>query len=93
MRGLATGIYGGDQLGLKDLISGGSTSIIRRAKTGANRMSNYVPLDEAAKRLGVNPDQLVEMLSRGDIFGYRDGASWKFKPERSSAYSKRWLAI
>ncbi|MFO0922022.1 MAG: helix-turn-helix domain-containing protein [Pirellulales bacterium] len=44
-------------------------------------MSNYVPLDEAAKRLGVNPDQLVEMLSRGDIFGYRDGASWKFKPE------------
>ena len=24
---------------------------------------------------------LVEMRSRGDIFGYRDGASWKFKPE------------
>ena len=44
-------------------------------------MSNYVPLDEAARKLGINPDQLVEMLSRGDIFGYRDGASWKFKPE------------
>ncbi len=44
-------------------------------------MSNYVPLDEAAKRLGLNPDQIVEMLSRGDMFGYRDGASWKFKPE------------
>ena len=44
-------------------------------------MSNYVPLDEAAKRLGVSADSLVEMLSKGEIFGYRDGASWKFKAE------------
>ena len=44
-------------------------------------MSNFVPLEEAAKRLGVSADELVEMRSRGDIFGYRDGASWKFKPE------------
>ncbi len=44
-------------------------------------MSNYVPLDEAAKLLGVSPEELVEMRSRGEIFGYRDGASWKFKPE------------
>lgn len=43
-------------------------------------MSNFVPLDEAAKKLGVSADELVEMLSRGEIFGYRDGASWKFKP-------------
>ncbi len=43
--------------------------------------SNFVPLEEAAKRLGVSADELVEMRSRGDIFGYRDGASWKFKPE------------
>lgn len=43
-------------------------------------MSNFVSLDEAAKKLGVSSDELVEMLSRGDIFGYRDGASWKFKP-------------
>lgn len=44
-------------------------------------MSNYLPLDEAAKILGVSPEELVEMRSRGEIFGYRDGASWKFKPE------------
>ncbi len=44
-------------------------------------MSNFVSLDEAAKKLGVSADELVEMRSRGDIFGYRDGASWKFKPE------------
>ncbi len=43
-------------------------------------MSNFVSLDEAAKKLGVSSDELVEMLGRGDIFGYRDGASWKFKP-------------
>ncbi|QDV27881.1 helix-turn-helix domain-containing protein [Aureliella helgolandensis] len=43
-------------------------------------MSNFVPLEEAAKKLGVNADALVEMLSRGEIFGYRDGGSWKFKP-------------
>ena len=44
-------------------------------------MSNFVPLDEAAKKLGVSTDELIEMRSRGDIFGYRDGGSWKFKPQ------------
>ncbi|RMF44577.1 MAG: DNA-binding protein [Planctomycetota bacterium] len=44
-------------------------------------MSSFIPLDEAAKRLGVTTDELVEMRSRGEIFGYRDGGSWKFKPE------------
>jgi hypothetical protein len=41
----------------------------------------FVDLKEAAKMLGVTPEELVEMRSRGDIFGYRDGASWKFKIE------------
>lgn len=44
-------------------------------------MSNFVSLEEAAKKLGVSAQQLVDMRSRGDIFGYRDGSSWKFKPE------------
>ncbi len=44
-------------------------------------MANYVSLDEAAKILGILPDELVEMRSRGEIFGYRDGSSWKFKTE------------
>jgi excisionase family DNA binding protein len=38
-------------------------------------------LDEAATRLGVTPDELVEMRSEGEIHGYRDGASWKFKTD------------
>ncbi|MEQ1827224.1 MAG: helix-turn-helix domain-containing protein [Pirellula sp.] len=44
-------------------------------------MASYVSLDEAAKILGISPDELVEMRSRGEIFGYRDGTSWKFKSD------------
>ncbi|MCU0707262.1 MAG: helix-turn-helix domain-containing protein [Pirellula sp.] len=44
-------------------------------------MSNYVSLDEAAKILGITTDELIDMRSRGEIFGYRDGTSWKFKKE------------
>jgi hypothetical protein len=39
----------------------------------------FVDLAEAAKMIGVTPDALVEMRSKGTIFGYRDGSSWKFK--------------
>lgn len=41
----------------------------------------FVSLQEAAKMIGVTPEALVEMRSKGVIFGYRDGASWKFKVE------------
>ncbi len=41
----------------------------------------FVELNEAAKMIGVSPDGLIEMRSKGGIFGYRDGASWKFKLE------------
>ncbi|MDA1052453.1 MAG: helix-turn-helix domain-containing protein [Planctomycetota bacterium] len=44
-------------------------------------MSQFLELNEAAKRLGVSPDKLVEMRSNGDIRGFRDGASWKFKED------------
>ena len=42
---------------------------------------NFVLLEEAAKLLGVTPDALVEMRSRGEIRGFREGSSWKFKME------------
>lgn len=41
----------------------------------------FIDLIEAARMIDVSPEELVEMRSRGDIFGYRDGASWKFKLE------------
>jgi len=43
--------------------------------------SKFVDLKEAARMIAVTPEELIEMRSRGDIFGYRDGASWKFKLE------------
>lgn len=43
--------------------------------------SKLIELNEAAKLLGVTPEQLQEMRQRGDIHGYRDGASWKFKQD------------
>src|SRR4051794_17007836 len=39
----------------------------------------FVDLNEAAKMIGVTTESLVEMRSKGSIFGYRDGGSWKFK--------------
>ncbi|MFO0901936.1 MAG: helix-turn-helix domain-containing protein [Pirellulales bacterium] len=44
-------------------------------------MSRFLELNDAAKILGVTPEALTEMRQRGEIHGYRDGASWKFKPE------------
>jgi hypothetical protein len=41
----------------------------------------FIDLNEAAKMIGVTAEELVELRSKGDIFGYRDGASWKFKTE------------
>jgi hypothetical protein len=43
--------------------------------------TKFRTLEEAAQMIGVSPDDLIEMRSRGEIFGYRDGASWKFKHE------------
>lgn len=43
--------------------------------------SKFLTLDEAAKALGVTTDELNEMRLRQEIYGYRDGASWKFKSD------------
>ncbi|MDA7904817.1 helix-turn-helix domain-containing protein [Rhodopirellula sp.] len=41
-------------------------------------MANYLTLEEAAQKLGVPADQLVDLRSQGKVRGFRDGASWKF---------------
>lgn len=41
-------------------------------------MANYLSLDEAAERLGIPTDRLVELRSQGVLRGFRDGTSWKF---------------
>lgn len=42
-------------------------------------MSNLIPMDEAASMLGMTVEQLTELRSNNEIFGYKDGANWKFK--------------
>ncbi|HWC89433.1 MAG TPA: helix-turn-helix domain-containing protein [Pirellulales bacterium] len=43
--------------------------------------SKFLSLEEAANLLGISTDALTELRLRQEIYGYRDGASWKFKPE------------
>jgi len=42
-------------------------------------MAELVDLEDAARILGISPEELVEHRSRGDISGLRSGTSWKFK--------------
>jgi excisionase family DNA binding protein len=55
-------------------------------------MANFLELNEAAKLLGVSPDKLVEMRSNGDIRGFRDGASWKFKEDEIQSMKEEMSA-
>ncbi len=41
--------------------------------------SELIPFDQAAAKLGVSAEKLTEMLTKKEVFGFRDGASWKFK--------------
>lgn len=42
-------------------------------------MANLVDFETAAAKLGLSPEELTQLRSQNEIFGYRDGASWKFK--------------
>jgi hypothetical protein len=41
----------------------------------------FIELKEAAAQLGISPEKLQDMREAGDVHGYKDGASWKFKAE------------
>ncbi len=55
-------------------------------------MAKLIPMEEAASRLGVTPDELAEMRSRSEIFGYRDGSTWKFKEDELERVASRRAA-
>lgn len=40
--------------------------------------NQFVPLEEAAKLLGMSTEQLVSLRSEGAIRAFKDGTSWKF---------------
>ena len=50
-------------------------------------MANLIPLDEAAKMLGMTPEQLSEMRQKNEIFGMRDGSNWKFKEDEIARFA------
>ena len=41
----------------------------------------YYNVAEAAKILGVSPADINQMVLRRELYGYKDGADWKFKTE------------
>lgn len=41
-------------------------------------MASYLSLEEAAAKLGIATDRLVELRAQGQIRGFKDGTSWKF---------------
>jgi len=50
-------------------------------------MAQFLSLDDAAERLGISKDELNQRRDAGDIRGFRDGASWKFKEEEVERFS------
>lgn len=42
-------------------------------------MSKLIPMEQAATMLGMSVEQINELRSNQEIFGYKDGGTWKFK--------------
>ena len=50
-------------------------------------MAQFLSLEEAAERLGISKDELNQRRDAGDIRGFRDGASWKFKDDEVDRFA------
>ena len=51
---------------------------------------NLLSLEEAAAMLGISTDELNRLREDRDIFGVRDGATWKFKREEIERYRDKF---
>lgn len=54
---------------------------IAAANLLADPNSKFLTLEQAASILGMAPETVIKLRSQGDLFGYRDGTSWKFRRE------------
>ncbi len=52
----------------------------------------FIELKAAAAQLGITTEQLQELREAGKVHGYKDGASWKFKPEEIARLSSEMAA-
>lgn len=48
-------------------------------------MAKLIELKEAAAILGMTAEELADLRTRNEIFGYRDGSTWKFKESELDA--------
>ena len=49
----------------------------------------YLSLEEAAEQLGLQPDELIRLRERGEIRGFADRGTWKFKADEVEEYHRR----
>ncbi|MEO2016806.1 MAG: helix-turn-helix domain-containing protein [Fuerstiella sp.] len=49
----------------------------------------YLTLEEAAERLGLSTDQLMRLREKGEIRGFADRGSWKFKEQEIEEFARR----
>ena len=50
--------------------------------------SKFVELSEAAKQLGMSAEELNDARNAGEVHGFRDGSSWKFKPQELERFAE-----
>lgn len=50
-------------------------------------MSNLIPLDEAAEKLGLAPDALMDLVKQGEVRGFKSGNTFKFKLDDLQRYA------
>jgi hypothetical protein len=52
-------------------------------------MAKLITLDDAAAQLGMTTEQVLEARSKNQIFGYRDGTTWKFKETELERFAQQ----
>ena len=49
----------------------------------------YLSLEEAAAQLGIKPDELVRLREKGEVRGFADRGTWKFKADDVAEFRRR----
>ena len=48
----------------------------------------YLSLEEASQQLGITTEQLIRHRENGDVRGFADRATWKFRPEDIESFGR-----
>src|SRR5688572_1265328 len=61
--------------------AGQSRSYLRSSESMSSTPKKYLSLDEASSRLGMTNEQLIRLREQGEIRGFADRGTWKFRVE------------